>query len=209
MIVDETELDNAPTLIGTLEKRALVSNKDIVYVKNMPVDKGDSWQIYRTGNEFIDPETDESLGFEAIYLGDASVDKLADISTLKITNSVLEIRKGDHLIQSAIAIPNNFIPRPPETQISARVLSIYGGVAQGGQNSVIALNKGRRDGLESGHVLALYHTGGFAEEGSNDIQLPDYRYGLVFVFRIFEKVSYGLVVESSLPVQLLDSASTP
>ena len=217
LIVEETELDGAPIIVGTLEKRSLVSNKDIIYVKGMPVDKGDSWQLYRTGIEFIDPDTEESLGYEAVYLGDATVEKLADISTLRISNSILEIRKGDHLIQSAIGLPNNYIPRAPDSQISARVISIYGGVDRGGQNSVVALNKGRRDGVEIGHVLALFHKGEFVSESGNWFtslfhereRLPDYRYGLIFVFRTFDKVSYGLVVESSLPVQLLDNATTP
>lgn len=213
LVIDETELDDAPSVVGTLEKRALVSNKDIIYVKNLPVDKGASWQIYRPGNEFIDPESDESLGFEAIYLGDATVEKFGDISTLTISNSVLEINKGDRLIQPSSPLPNNYIPRAPESQISAQVISIYGGVNQGGQNSIVTLNKGRRDGLESGHVLALFHRGEYVSEGgslfSNRERLPDHRFGLVFVFRTFDKVSYGLVVETSLPVQLLDPVTTP
>lgn len=216
LVVEESELDGAPIVYGTLEKRALVSSGDIIYVKNMPVDKGDSWQIYRPGNEFIDPQSGENLGFEAIYLGDATVEKLDDISTLRITNSVLEINKGDRLIQSSATLPNNYIPRPPESHISAQVISIYGGVAQGGQNSVVTLNKGRRDGIESGHVLALYHKGEYVSESGGFFswfgkreRLPDHRFGLVFVFRTFDKVSYGLVVETSLPVQLLDPVITP
>ncbi len=213
LVIDEKGLNGAPVVVGTLEKRALVSNMDLIYAKNMPVDQGDTWQIFRPGNEFIDPESNKSLGYEAIYLGDATVEKLADISTLRITNSILDIHKGDRLVQSTVALPNNYIPRPPESQISARVISIYGGVGQGGKNSVIALNKGRRDGLETGHVLALFHKGEFVSEdtvlfGKRE-QLPDYRYGLIFVFRTFEMVSYGLVVEASLPVQILDNAVTP
>jgi hypothetical protein len=89
------------------------------------------------------------------------------------------------------------------------VISIYGGVSQGGQNSVITLNKGTRDGLEIGHVLALYHKGEVVKQGGEKYTLPDERYGLVFVFRVFDKVSYALVMQTRLPVQLLDSANTP
>ncbi|HEY6019572.1 MAG TPA: LysM peptidoglycan-binding domain-containing protein [Candidatus Paceibacterota bacterium] len=209
LVISEDELEGSPRILGALEKRALVSNSDLIYAKEMPTDKGENWQIYRPGKEFIDPESGESLGYEAIYLGDATVLKYADISSLRITNSVLEINKGDYLVQSKVITPDNFIPRAPDVQIDARVISIYGGVDIGGQNSVIALNKGRRDGLENGHVLALYHRGEYATEGSEDDQLPDYRYGLVFVFRTFEKVSYALVVETSLPVQMLDKVVTP
>jgi hypothetical protein len=89
------------------------------------------------------------------------------------------------------------------------VISIYGGVSQGGQNSVITLNRGARDGLEIGHVLALYRKGEDVKHEGEKYTLPDERYGLVFVFRVFNKVSYGLVMQTRLPVQLLDRANTP
>ena len=94
-------------------------------------------------------------------------------------------------------------------QISARVISIFGGVSQGGQNSVITLNKGARDGLQNGHVLALYRKGEVVKSKGEEYTLPDERYGLVFIFRVFNKVSYGLVMQTKLPVQLLDRADTP
>ena len=94
----------------------------------------------------------------------------------------------------------------PEKQIAARVISIYGGVSQAGKNTVITLNKGLRDGLENGHVLALYRKG---ETVDKNLTLPDMRYGLLFVFRTFDKVAYALVMQTSLPVELLDRAQTP
>jgi len=82
-------------------------------------------------------------------------------------------------------------------------------MTQASQNSVITLNKGRRDGLESGHVLALYKTGKTVKYQDEAVRLPDERNGLLFVFRVFEKVSYALVMETRLPVVVLDTAETP
>jgi len=104
---------------------------------------------------------------------------------------------------------NNYLPRSPDSNISANVISIYGGVSQAGQNTIITLNKGKRDGLESGHVLALHHKGETVKSDGKNFTLPDERYGLIFVFRVFEKVSYALVMQTRLPVQLLDRATTP
>jgi hypothetical protein len=89
------------------------------------------------------------------------------------------------------------------------VISVYGGVTQAGQNSVVVLNKGGRDGLENGHVLALYNKGLVTKQNVKAYNLPDERYGLVFVFRVFNKVSYALVMQTTLPVQVLDVAQTP
>lgn len=212
LVIEDDELKNAPVLAGTYEQRQLLGTGDIAYAKNMPEDRGLRWQIYRPDRTFKDPDTGEILGHEVVYLGDAYVEKFGDLSTLKITNSVLEINKGDRFAQAATGFASNYQPHAPDKKISARVISIYGGVLQAGQNAVITLNKGRRDGLENGNVLALYQKGEVLRNPgifNPDTVLPDVRYGLVFVFRVFDKVSYALVMETRLPVQLLDRASTP
>ena len=216
LIVEADELENAPMLIGAREGRVVLGNDDTAFVKNMPADKGDQWQIYRPGKTFVDPDTDKVLGVEAIYLGDAEVTHFADVSTVKITHAVEEINAGDRLVLHSEDEASNYLPRAPEDKISARVISIYGGVSLGGQNTVITLNKGARDGVEKGYVLALYRKGEQVKVKSKswlswdkEYTLPDERYGLVFVFRVFNKVSYALVMETRLPVQLLDNAKNP
>lgn len=209
LVIEEGALEDAPALIGAREGRVVLGNDDTGFVKNMPADKGDQWQIYRPGKTFVDPDTDEVLGIEAVYLGNAEATHFADISTIAITHSVQEIYAGDRLVVPSADAVNAYLPRSPDSNISASVISIYGGVTQGGQNSVITLNKGARDGLESGHVLALYHKGEVVKSEGEKYTLPDERYGLVFVFRVFKKVSYALVMQTRLPVQLLDRANTP
>ena len=212
LVVDDNELDNAPVLAGTYEHRVLLGTGDIAYAKDMPSNKGERWQVYRPGSTFKDPDTGEILGHEVVYLGDAVVEKFDTLSTLKITRAVLEIAPGDRFAQATTGFASNYLPRAPEKNISAKIISIYGGVQQAGQNAVVTLNKGSRDGVENGHVLALYQRGDEVPSGSifrADTRLPDMRYGLLFVFRVFDKVSYALVMQTQLPVQLLDRASTP
>jgi hypothetical protein len=212
LVIEDDELENAPKLVGTYEQRQLLGTNDVAYAKNMPSDKGERWQVYREDHVFKDPDTGERLGTEVFYLGDASVEKFGDITSLRITNSVREIAKGDHFAQATTGFNSNYLPRAPEKEISAKVISIYGGVVQGGQNNVVTLNKGRRDGLENGHVLALYQKGEELRSGNpfkRNTVLPDVRYGLVFVFRVFDKVSYALVMQTRLPVEILDRASNP
>jgi hypothetical protein len=216
LVVEKEGLSGAPTLTGTYEQRVILGSDDIAYVKGLAEDKGTHWQIYRPGKTLLDPDSKEVLGYEAIYLGDADVEKFADISTLRITRATQEINKGDRLVQPPAALTDNYVPHAPEKQISARVISIYDGVSQAGQNTVITLNKGARDGLENGHVLAIYRKGETLTEKSKGIftknthyDLPDTRYGLLFVFRTFDKVAYALVLQTSLPVELLDRARNP
>jgi hypothetical protein len=212
LVVEEDELDDAPVLVGTFEQRQLLGAGDVAYAKDMPSDKGVRWQIYRPTRSFKDPDTGELLGHEVAYLGDATVEQFDTLSSLRITRSVLEIGKGDRFAQATTGFASNFQPRAPGNEISAKVISVYGGVLQAGQNAVITLNKGSRDGLENGHILALYQKGEEIRSGNlfkRNTILPDVRYGLVFVFRVFNKVSYALVLETRLPVEILDRASNP
>ncbi len=212
LVVESEELQSAPTLVGTYEHRTLLSVNDLAYANNMPADKGRKWQVYRPSVTFVDPDTKEELGREVLYLGDATVENFGDPSTLRITNAILEINKGDQFAQATSGYSSNYLPHAPGTIISSKVISIYGGVQQAGQHAVITLNKGRRDGIEEGHVLGLYQKGQVIKTKgwfTPNVVLPDMRYGLVMVFRVFNKVSYALVMETKLPVQLLDSARTP
>jgi hypothetical protein len=213
LVVDDIQLPGAPKLVGTYEERVLLGSNDVAYVSNMPVDKGVQWQIYRLGKTFVDPDSEEILGHEVNYLGDATVEKFAPVSEMRITKAVAEIAIGDYFTQPTQAFASNFEPHAPSSHIVSKVISIYGGVGQAGQNAIITLNKGTRDGLENGHVLALYQKGEVIKGGSffrpANVTLPNVRYGLIFVFRTFQKVSYALVLQTRLPVQLLDSAQTP
>ena len=209
LVIEEGELKDAPVLIGGRDGRVALSAHDVGFAKGLPADKGDKWQIYRPGKMFVDPDTKEVLGIEVLYLGNAEATDFADISTVLITKAVQEIDRGDRLVVHSGDAFGAYLPRAPAGMISARIISIYGGVSQAGQNALITLNKGKRDGLESGHVLALYRKGEAVKNNDEKISLPDERYGLVFVFRVFDKVSYALVTQAKSPVQLLDQAKTP
>ncbi|MFZ2540577.1 MAG: LysM peptidoglycan-binding domain-containing protein [Gallionella sp.] len=209
LVIEKGMLSSAPSLIGAREGRVILGAGDICFAKGLTSDLGNQWQIYRPGKKFIDPDSDEVLGIEAVYLGNAEVTNFAEISTVSITHSIQEVYQGDRLVAPSAETAATYLPRAPENKISARVISVYGGVTQAGQNMIITLNKGAREGVEIGHVLALYHKGEIVKSAGDSYTLPDQRYGLAFVFRVFDKVSYALVMETKLPVQLLDIAQNP
>jgi len=209
LVIEEGALQDAPALVGAREGRVILGDGDICFAKGLTSDMGDKWQIYRPGKEFIDPDSDELLGIEAVYLGDAEVTKFGEVSTISITHSVQETYRGDRLVAPSAETVTTYLPRAPESKISARVISVYGGVSQAGQNTIITLSKGAREGVEIGHVLALYHKGEVVKSEGESYTLPDERYGLAFVFRVFDKVSYALVMQTRIPAQLLDRAENP
>lgn len=167
----------------------------------------------------------EILGYEATYLGDAKVEKFDDISSISIIRSVQEIYKGDRLVLAPPPMFTNYAPHAPDREIEGRIISVYGGVTEIGKNSIVVLSKGIHDGLEVGNVLAVYKTN--QSQTSDDSQvvsrnyeigasskretvvLPEERAGLVFIFRVFERVSYALVMQTTQPIRMLDVVQTP
>ncbi len=209
LLINNGELGTAPTIVSTYESRVILGTDDVAYVEGMPENKGAVWQVYRKGKALIDPVTEKKLGTEVTYLGTARVEKFGKISTIRITNAVQEIRVGDQLIQVGEEFPSNFVPRAPEKAISASVISLNNGIYMAGQRAVVSINKGAKDGVENGHVLALYRKGARSSYGDKKYTLPNVRYGLLFIFRTYANVSYGIVMTSQLPVEVLDIAQTP
>jgi hypothetical protein len=209
LVVADALLAGSPTVVGLPEDRVIAGNGDVMYASGLTEEQGKKWQVFRPGKTLIDPDSKEVLGHEAIYLGSAEVSEFANVSRLVITHADQEINPGDRLVAPAATVAHTYLPRAPENQINATVISIYGGVTQAGQNTVITLNKGERDGVQSGHVLALSSKGGTVKSEGKNLALPDEHNGLLFVFRVFDKVSYALVMQTRLPVQLLDHAQTP
>jgi len=211
LIVDAAQVAAAPTIVATTDSRVAVSAGDTAYVTGLTDAEQPRWQVYRQGRVFQDPDSKEVLGFEAVYLGDADLMGTGQVSRLHIAKASQEITVGDKLAISPPQTSAPFIPRAPEQQIKGRVIAgSDNSVFEMAPYSTIIINQGARDGLQSGHVLGLYHSEGSIPNGRNKpIALPEQRYGLVLVFRVFDKMAYGLVMSATRPVHVLDAVRNP
>jgi hypothetical protein len=218
LVIEPDGLDKAPTIIATQADRVIVATGSAAYVRGIPSGAEDAYYVYRKGGPLVDPETNQTLAYEAIYLGTAQLTRPGDPATVTLSSAVQEISAGDKLVGVGKLVVPNYTPHAPTKQIRARIMSIYGGVArvgEAGRHSVVALNRGRSDGLEMGHVLALLSSRSVHDvtktRSAPDalIKLPEERYGLVFVFRVFDRISYALVMNAEQPVNIADVLQTP
>lgn len=219
LVIEPDGLDKAPAIVGTELNKVMLAAGNTGYARGMGDSKEDTWYLYRKGGPLVDPDTNQTLAYEAIYLGTARVTRPGEPATVVVSTAVREIGTGDRLVAAGRPQAVNYAPRAPGKQIRGRVMGIYGGVSktgEAGQYSIVTINRGKTDGLETGHVLALYSRGGTVRDvtkAKNDpnaeIKLPDEHAGLVFVFRVFERVSYALVMNISRPVRALDAVQTP
>jgi len=210
LVVERNALDHAPVILGGSDDRVILSTGDKVYVLNMPVNQAHKWQVFRSGKALIDPDNANSiLGYEANFLGDIEVTDFERISSGMVTRSVREILKGDRLVPAAKAIISDYFPHAPDFNIAGRIISVYDGVNEIGENAIVSLNKGRLDAIEPGHVLAVYRKTQIRSHEGKWVDAPDERIGLVFVFRVFDRVAYALVVQSRQAIKVLDAVKTP
>ncbi len=159
LLIENGKLDNAPRILAGPDNRVILSPGSRVYINNINEGEGLHWDIYRPGEVLKDPDTNEVLGTEAIYLGDVNIARYGAPATGDIVKAKEEIFAKDRLVVAPDEFKSSFVPHAPETDVRGRIMRIYGGVAEGGPNTVVSINRGKNDGLEEGHVLAISRYG--------------------------------------------------
>jgi hypothetical protein len=225
LIVGEGDLNDAPRIIATQEGRVMLGKDDKAYVRGT-INSGTSFQVFRPGVPLRDPDTNDVIAYEAAYLGTIKLERPAratdEAHVFNVVSLKQEMGVGDRLLPVPPTPILNYVPHPPEKEVRARIVSVYGGVNQAGQNQIVAINRGRKDGLNMGTVLELYRYGpiindrtdkgsywSFGPWGQKQVKLPDHQYGSLFIFRVFDSVAYGLIMQVTDTVQVGDVAKSP
>jgi len=213
LIIEPGADAGAPRIVATQEDRIFIGLGDTGFVGGIPDAQILNWHIYRPGKPLKDPDTQEVIGHEAYFLGSARLVQPGEPAVVRITQAKEEIGRGDRLMPAPPANLISYVPHKPDQPIAAKVMSIYGGVDEAGKYSVISINRGKNAELEVGHVLALFRNRvSQAYDDDNrrvSIPIPEERYALAFIFRVFDRVAYALVVETSKPVIVGDAAKNP
>ena len=238
VVVDDSSLQTAARIVAAQDSRVLLTRGDRAYalgsrgspLMDDPQQPQQAYRVLRNATPLKDPVTGEVLGFEAQYIGrvllvrgeSAQTTTSADgkavqeviPATIDIVAAREEIRVGDRLLPEPALTLRSYVPRAPSAAMEARVVSVYGNaVANVGQNQVVVINRGSREGLESGHMLAILTDGARlidkTDPARTALKLPDERKGLLMVFRSFERLSYALVLEATEGVRVGDRLVNP
>ncbi|MBK1851513.1 LysM peptidoglycan-binding domain-containing protein [Marinobacter sp. 1-4A] len=210
-IVSPELINKAPYVLEGADGRIVTGAGDRVYARGeKPADKVG---VFRRSKEFRDPDTGEFLGLEArsIARGDVSSED-GDVLTVNLTRSSEEVRIGDRLlVNEDRRLTTSFVPSAPKQKVEGRMMSVDGGVTQIGQFDVVAISRGTREGLEAGNVMAVLKSGNFVRDPvtNETVELPSERAGLLMVFQVYEKMSYGLVLQATRPLSVGDKVTNP
>lgn len=225
VVLNSDELASAPRIVATQEGRVLVSRGEIAYVRGDLKGNRD-FRVFRESRPLKDPVTQEILGYEAAYVGVGELTRAGEMrpvadgkasqvvpASFLFTSIRQEAGVGDRLVPMVERDYAAFVPHAPASALKGHVVSIYGDALKAGQNQIIAINRGTKDGMERGHVLGLWRAGrDLVDRTSEDralMRLPDERVGLGFVFRVFDRVSYVLILSSVEPISVGDIITQP
>jgi len=211
-VVEPHVLEAAPYVVQGESERLVLGAGDRVYVRGTLADN-ESYNLVRRGPLYVDPETEEVLGREATYIGfGQAVAQDASIASMDVTQTREEVQIGDRVLPTEERrVDSSFFPSAPSGDVNGEIISVFSGVTQVGQYDVVVINRGERENIEVGNVLAIYRRGALARDriANETIRLPSERAGLMMVFRTFEKLSYGLVLSTERPLSVNDEVRNP
>jgi LysM repeat protein len=224
VVLDRNDLERAPRIVAGREGRVLLGRGDVAYVRGDLPSRRD-WQVFRQAKPLHDPVSGEVLGYEAAFVGNAEyiqpgrtqagAEGRQEIvpATFTLVSLRQEAGVGDRLTAAPPRNDQQYVPHAPSGPVDARVISIYGDGLQAGQNQIVSINRGKSNGMEAGHVLAIWRAGQLVRDGEDaertPLRLPNERNGNLFIFRVFERVAYGLILQSETPVRAGDIITQP
>jgi len=214
-VLESSQIEALPYVFAQAEGLVGSAGED-VYVRGTNAPVGTVYSLVHVGDPLVDPDDDEVIGYEGLYVGQGRIRRTGDPSTLLLTESARETLDGDYLLQEENQTPVNYFPRAPESDVDGRIISVVDGISLIGQYQVVVINRGARNGLEPGHVLQAYRTGQIVTDDigqtglfADKVRLPDEQAGTMMVFRIFDRMSYALVMEANSEIRVMDTVRNP
>jgi LysM repeat protein len=223
-VLDKEQIKAAPYVLATTDMHVAIAEGDILYARGFsgPVDPGTHYNIVRIGDALRDPDDNSILGYDGIFTGAGHITRGGDPATLVMTESARETEPGDKLFVGGVDVPLDFIPSPPKVKTNGRIIAVSNGVTIIGQYEVVVINRGASDGLSPGNVLAVWKAGDVVDDTANKgflngmsrliskkVQLPDERTGTFLVFKTFDHLSYGLIMEATNVIRVADRVENP
>ncbi len=222
-VVNSDVWDDAPYIVGSDDDHLVLGSDNKVYVRGELDKERVRYSVFRRGNRLIDPESGDLLGYEIVYAGQAKITNFGDPSTAILTKTTREVLLGDRLLPTDKgAIDQQYYPKLPEKPVYGQVISLFDAISSIAKHQIAVINRGSNHNLEVGHLLATYQFGGLTRDRFLDktsvkrgddkkleIMLPDERSGIMMLFKVFDDVSYGLILKSTRTISKLDKVERP
>lgn len=223
-VLSPDQIKAAPYVLATRDLHVAMAEGNTLYARGFstPTAMGTHYNFVRVGDALRDPDDNRIVGYDGIFTGAGHVTRVGDPVTLIMTESSRETEEGDKLFAGGADVPLDFIPSPPKVKVHGRIMAVSDGVTIIGQYQVVVINRGARDGLAPGNVLSVFEAGPVVADTANrgflrsmtrltatKVRLPDERSGTFMVFKTFDSMSYGLIMEATSIIRVADRVENP
>jgi LysM repeat protein len=224
-IMSEDEIRHSPYVVAFRDMHQVAGTDNEAYIRDLPAGAGSSYSVVHIAGPLRDPDDNSIIAYEAIYTATAQVVRAGDPAKAVLTDPARETLRGDRLVSGDLSqTPMNFTPRAPASAVHGQIIDVVGGTDLVGQYQIVAINRGKRHGLEPGAVLAIdqagyevsdiYRRSGTIGETESKafaprVTLPEERVGTVLVFKVYDRVSYALVVNATDTIHVQYVARNP
>ncbi len=211
VVIERGEVDRLPYLLATKGDHLIASAGNIIYVRGTDAQPGETFNLVKIGDKLVDPENNDFIGYQGIEIGEGTIRTSGDPASMALTSSKQEAKQGDRLIPTSVEIPLNFFPKAPSSNIDGQIIAVVNGVTQIGQYHVVVMNRGSNHGLGVGDVLTVWQRGQPVRDrvAGGNVRLPDEEAGTIMVFKTYDRISYGLVMEATQAIHTEDYVRNP
>ncbi|SRR5688572_10544130 len=219
-VLSKDQALQAPYILAFRDEHMIGGSGHEIYVKELGGELNQRYAVMHVGDPIRDIDSREILGYQAYYVATAVVNRPGDISKAVLTEGAREALEGDRLISQEGEVPLTFTPHAPTSNVDGQIIAVADSATQIGQYQVVVLNRGGNDGLTAGAVLAVDQLGAVVQDKyggypwkkknfSKEVRLPSERAGTLIVFKVFDRISYGLVIGASNAMRVADRVYNP
>jgi hypothetical protein len=222
-VISAEDFKSAPYVLAARDKHVVMAEGNTVYARGFRTDPelGSHYNVVRTGEKLRDPDGGDVIGYDGVFTAAGKVTRGGDPATLLLTESGRETLAGDRLFTGSVDVPLDFVPSSPKVKVNGQIISVHDGVEMIGQYQVVVINRGARHGLTPGNVLGIFQKGDVVPDREKNklvhnltvfakkVELPEERAGTFMVFKTFDRISYGLVMDARGTIKVLDKVKNP
>jgi LysM repeat protein len=226
-ILSKDEVKHSPYVLAMRDDHEVAGSGNEIYIRNLlNAPDRSRYSVVHIGDPLRDPDDGAVVGYQGIYTGTALVSKPGAVTKAVLIDAARETLRGDKVMPADTDVPLNFVPSAPHSNVRGKIIAVVDGTVLIGQYQVVAINRGIRDGLANGNVLAIDRAGDVVKDTygagasftrrqdlatsfAKGVKLPDERVGILLVFKTFDRMSYGLVIGATDTIDLMDIVHNP
>ena len=212
VVLSEADWKGTPYIIAGTDGRNFMQAGTTVFARGADFDQAE-YRVFRPEGELHDPDSNAFLGFSLVYVRDAMLEQEGDPARLQLTSTRQPVRAGDRLLPASEFGEGVFsfdpVSAPPDS--FGQILKLPDDNIAAQRYSTVIVNLGDLDGMQPGSVLEVFNPPTQAEDPLTgaSVELPGDRAGLIVLYRVFDRVSYGLVTHTQRPIRVSDPVREP